>query len=191
MPKLTIVIGSTRPGRVGLPISQWFAERAEAHGAFEIEIADLAQINLPLLDEPNHPRLRQYTKPHTIAWSERVEGSDAFVFVTPEYNNGYPAALKNAFDYLNHEWRHKAVGFVSYGAVAGGTRAVQQFKQVVATLDMVPLFDAVIIPFVAKLIEDGKFQPHGALDQAADQMLDGLARMERVLRPLREPVAAG
>jgi NAD(P)H-dependent FMN reductase len=191
MPKLTVVIASTRPGRVGLPVGQWFAARAEAHGGFEVEVADLAELDLPLLDEPNHPRLRRYTKPHTRAWSQLIEGSDAFVFVTPEYNHGYPAALKNAIDYLHQEWRYKPVGFVSYGAVAGGTRAVQQLKQVVGALNMMPLFEAVSIPFVAQFVDDeGAFRPNEVIDQAADDMLDELLRVQAALRVLRKDAAA-
>jgi NAD(P)H-dependent FMN reductase len=191
MPKLTVVIASTRPGRVGLSVGQWFAARAEAHGGFEVEVADLAELDLPLLDEPNHPRLRRYTKPHTRAWSQLIEGSDAFVFVTPEYNHGYPAALKNAIDYLHQEWRYKPVGFVSYGAVAGGTRAVQQLKQVVGALNMMPLFEAVSIPFVAQFVDDeGAFRPNEVIDQAADDMLDELLRVQAALRVLRKDAAA-
>jgi NAD(P)H-dependent FMN reductase len=191
MPKLTVVIASTRPGRVGLSVGQWFAARAEAHGGFEVEVADLAELDLPLLDEPNHPRLRRYTKPHTRAWSQLIEGSDAFVFVTPEYNHGYPAALKNAIDYLHQEWRYKPVGFVSYGAVAGGTRAVQQLKQVVGALNMMSLFEAVSIPFVAQFVDDeGAFRPNEVIDQAADDMLDELLRVQAALRVLRKDAAA-
>jgi NAD(P)H-dependent FMN reductase len=91
MPTLTVIIGSTRPGRAGLPIAEWFVERARKHGGFRVEVADLAEIDLPLLDEPNHPRLRKYTKQHTRDWSARIERADAVVFVTPEYNYGYPA----------------------------------------------------------------------------------------------------
>ena len=114
-------------------------ERAREHGGFELEVADLAEVTLPLLDEPNHPRLRQYTREHTHAWSATVDVADAVVLVTSEYNYGYPAALKNAIDYLHHEWRYKPVGFVSYGGVAAGTRAVQQLKQVVTALRMMPV----------------------------------------------------
>ncbi len=98
MPQLMIVIASTRPGRGGWPVAQWFIQRAADHGAFEVEVVDLVEFRLPLLDEPNHPRLRQYTNPHTHEWSAKVDGADAFVFVTPEYNHGYPASLKNAID---------------------------------------------------------------------------------------------
>ena len=103
MPRLLIVIASTRPGRIGLPVAEWFYERAVEHGGFELELVDLAVLELPLLDEPHHPRLQKYTKDHTLAWSRTVEAADAFVLVTAEYNYGYPAALKNAIDYLHQE----------------------------------------------------------------------------------------
>src|ERR1700722_20242771 len=107
MPTLLIVIASTRPGRIGLPVAERFGDRATEHGGFELELVDLAVLDLPLLDEPSHPRLRQHTKEHSRAWSATVAASDAVVLVTAEYNYGYPAALKNALDYLHHEWRYK------------------------------------------------------------------------------------
>jgi NAD(P)H-dependent FMN reductase len=193
MPNLTVIIGSTRPGRAGAAIAQWFAARAKDHGGFDVTVVDLAEVGLPLLDEPNHPRLRQYTRQHTKDWSAIIDAADAFVFVTPEYNHGYSAALKNAIDYLHHEWQHKPVGFVSYGGVAAGTRAVQQLKQVVTTLRMLPVYDSVNIPFHAQLRDsDGVLRPNEAMDKAADTMLDELVRTEAALRPLRpapEPVA--
>jgi NAD(P)H-dependent FMN reductase len=193
MPNLTIIIGSTRPGRAGAAIAQWFAARAKDHGGFDVTVVDLAEVDLPLLDEPNHPRLRQYTHQHTKDWSAIIDAADAFVIVTPEYNYGYPAALKNAIDYLHHEWQHKPVGFVSYGGVAAGTRAVQQLKQVVTTLRMLPVFDSVNIPFHTQFLDsDGVLRPNEVMDKAADTMLDELVRTEAALRPLRpaaEPVA--
>lgn len=186
MPKLLIVIASTRPGRIGLPVANWLLERAREHGGFELEVADLAELALPLLDEPNHPRLRQYTKDHTRAWSATVEAADAFVFVTAEYNYGYPAALKNAFDYLHQEWLYKPVGFVSYGGVAAGTRSVQQLKQVVSALRRMPAGEAVSIPFVAQLLDDdGAIQCNDAMTQAAADMLDELLQLDGALRSLR------
>jgi NAD(P)H-dependent FMN reductase len=190
MPRLTVIIGSTRPGRAGLPIATWFADRARSHGGFEVEVVDLAELNLPLLDEPGHPRLRQYVHQHTKNWSATAEASDAFVIVTPEYNHGYPAALKNAIDFLHEEWRDKPVGFVSYGGVSAGTRAVQQLNQVVTTLRMLPVLEAVSIPFHSQFIgEEGVVQANEIMEQAADAMLDELVRVEAALRPLREPLA--
>lgn len=185
-PLLQIVIGSTRPGRVGLPVSQWFHGHAETHGGFDLEVVDLARVNLPLLDEPKHPRLHEYVHEHTKAWSRTVTRADAFVFVVPEYNYGFNAATKNAIDYLNQEWQYKPIGFVSYGGVAAGTRAVQMLKQVVTTLKMVPVFESVNIPFVAQFLnEDGRLQSNRVMDEAAQAMLDELQRWTAALAPLR------
>ena len=186
MPKLLILIASTRPGRIGLPVANWFVERAEVHGGFELEVVDLAELNLPLLDEPQHPRLRRYTKDHSHAWSAIVDAADAVVMVTSEYNYGYPAALKNAIDYLHHEWRYKPVGFVSYGGVAAGTRAVQQLKQVVTALAMMPTQAGVNIPFVQQFLgEDGTITGNEVMLEAVPAMLDELMMFQEALAPLR------
>lgn len=185
-PVLQIIIGSTRPGRVGPSVAAWFRDRAAGHGAFDVEVVDLAEVNLPLLDEPRHPRLRDYENQHTKDWSAVVDRGDAYVFVVPEYNYGFNAATKNAIDYLHHEWQHKPVGFVSYGGVAAGTRAVQMLKQVVTTLKMVPVFDSVNIPFVQQFLDDERrLRPTDVLDAAATAMLDELARWTEGLRSLR------
>jgi NAD(P)H-dependent FMN reductase len=186
MPKLLIVIGSTRPGRVGVPVANWFADQATKHGGFELELVDLADLDLPLLNEPNHPRLRKYTKDHTHTWSGIVDSSDAVVMVTSEYNYGYPAPLKNAIDYLHHEWRHKPVGFVSYGGVAAGTRAVQQLKQVVTALALVPTVASVNIPFVQQFLTDDRvIEGNEIMLDAARAMLEELLTLHGALAPLR------
>jgi NAD(P)H-dependent FMN reductase len=191
MPELMIVIASTRPGRAGLSIGQWFEERARAHGGFDVDVADLLEVGLPFVDEPNHPRLRQYTQPHTLAWSERVDRADAFAFVAPEYNHGLAAPLKNALDFLHDEWSHKPVGFVSYGGVSAGTRAVQMTTQVVTALRMVPVVQAVTIPFFPQFFdEDGRVQANEIMEAAATDMLDALVATEAVLRPLRSASSA-
>jgi NAD(P)H-dependent FMN reductase len=187
MPTLMVIIGSTRPGRAGLPIAQWFTQRAIEHGAFEVSVVDLAELKLPFLDEPNHPRFRQYVHQHTKDWSALVDAADAFVIVTPEYNYGFTAPVKNALDYLNQEWKDKPVGFVSYGGIAAGTRAVQQLKQVVTTLKMLPVFESVNIPFHTQFIdEEGVVQANDIMLQAATGMLNELARTEAALRTLRD-----
>jgi len=187
MPKLNVVVASTRPGRIGYPVAQWFVDLAVAHGGFDVELVDLAEVNLPLLDEPNHPRLGQYVHQHTKDWSASVDGADAFVFVTPEYNHGMPASLKNAIDYLHSEWQYKPVGFVSYGGVSGGTRAVQMTKQVVNALKMTPVNEAVSIPFVTQFLDDeGSIQANETMESSAKAMLDGLVRYTNALRPPRQ-----
>jgi NAD(P)H-dependent FMN reductase len=186
LPNLQIIIVSTRPGRVGLPIGSWFHQHALGHGKFSVERIDLAEVNLPLFDEPKHPRLRQYQHPHTKAWSATVARADAFVFVTPEYNYGTPPSLVNALDYLVHEWAYKPVGFVSYGGLAGGTRAVQMTKQIVTALKMMPIPEGVALPFFTQRIDDsGTFGATESHRKGADLMLDELLRWAEALRALR------
>lgn len=182
---LLIIIASTRPGRVGLPVGEWITGLAEAHGGFNVRVADLATINLPFMNEPVHPVKKQYMFDHTKAWSETVETADAFIFVMPEYNHSMTAPLKNAIDYLSQEWGYKPVGFVSYGGVSGGLRAVQQVKQTVAALKMTAVSEAVTIPSVASFVHDGLFAPEERLASAANTMLGQLRRWAIALKPLR------
>ncbi|UGU32511.1 NAD(P)H-dependent oxidoreductase [Mycolicibacterium smegmatis] len=187
MSKLEIIVASTRPGRVGLPVGRWLESEAKQHNGFtDVELVDLAEWNLPFMDEPNHPRLGNYVHQHTRDWSSKIAEADAFVFVMPEYNYGFNAPLKNAIDYLYAEWLYKPVGFASYGGVSAGTRAAQMIKQVVSALKMVPVVEAVSIPFVQQfLTEDGTITPTDVMTSAAKDMLDELHRMSDTLRPIR------
>lgn len=185
--KLKIIIGSTRPSRKGPIIADWFLGIAKKHTDFEIEVLDLKEINLPLLDEPEHPRLQKYTHEHTKRWSKMINEADAFVVVTPEYNYGYPATLKNAFDYLFMEWQEKPMGFVSYGGISGGTRAVQGLKLPITTLGMMPLPQAVNIPYFTQYInEGGVFIGTESLEKSADLMLNKLQVWTKALKGMRE-----
>ncbi|GLW09971.1 reductase [Microtetraspora sp. NBRC 13810] len=188
MAKLKIIVASTRPGRVGLSVGKWILKEVREHGGFDdIELVDLAEVNLPFMNEPHHPRLAQYTHRHTRDWSAKIAEADAFIFVMPEYNYGYNAELKNAIDYLHNEWRYKPVGMVGYGGVAAGTRAVQMIKQVVTTLKMTPLFEAVYLPFVRQYLDDdGNMVPDDMATTSAKAMLDELVRVSDALRRLRE-----
>jgi NAD(P)H-dependent FMN reductase len=186
MPRLQIIIASTRPGRVGLPVAEWFRERAVKHGGFEVEVIDLAEVKLPMMDEPHHPRLRRYTHQHTKDWSATIDRADAYVFVMPEYNYGFTAPLKNAIDYLHQEWQYKPVGLVTYGGVAAGARAAQMIKQVVTTLKMMPVVESVQIPFVAQFLdEENQLRANDVMEGAATAMLDELVRWSEALAPLR------
>jgi NAD(P)H-dependent FMN reductase len=184
---LQIIVASTRDERKGSAVAEWFVERARAYGKFEIELVDLAEIDLPLFNEPKHPRLRDYAHEHTKAWSVIVDRADAYVFVTPEYDFGAPASLVNALQYLLAEWAYKPVAFVSYGGVSGGTRGVQMTKSIVTSLKMMPLFEAVAIPFFTQYIkaDTGAFEPGEAQAKAAVVMLDELLKWATALKPMR------
>jgi NAD(P)H-dependent FMN reductase len=162
------------------------AEFARQHGGFDVEVLDLAAFELPVLDEPAHPRLQQYTQQHTKDWSAAVSRGDAFVFVTPEYNHSFPGSLKNALDYLSVEWADKAAGIVSYGGVSAGLRAATALKSVLAALRMVPVVEAVSIPFFAQFMaDDDEFAANAELEAGAKGMLDELLRLTTALRTLR------
>jgi len=183
--KLTVVLASVRDGRAGEAIAQWFVTRAKEHGKFDIEIADLKELNLPIMNEPQHPRLKKYVHESSKRWSGIVGGSDAFVFVTPEYNYTMPPALVNALDTVYHEWTYKPVAFVSYGGVSGGIRSVQTAKLMVTGFKMMPMVEAVNIPFYSQLMQDGVFKSNETHDKAVAPMLDELARWSEALKSLR------
>jgi NAD(P)H-dependent FMN reductase len=185
MPQLAIIIASTRPGRIGLPVANWVRDAAVAHGGFDVVVLDLAEIDLPMFDEPRHPRFQEYEHQHTRDWSAQVTAADAFVIVHPEYNHSYNAAIKNAIDYLHNEWKYKPVALVGYGGVAAGTRAMQALKPVLGALSMTTLPTGLPIPFVSEFIQDGALEPNDIMKSAVNDMLDELVRVEAAVRPLR------
>ncbi|MBN9669248.1 NADPH-dependent FMN reductase [Roseibium aggregatum] len=184
--KLKVITGSTRPGRVGPKIAGWAVEEAKAQGAFEVEAVDLADIGLPLLDEPNHPAMQQYTKDHTKKWASIIADGDAYVFVTPEYDYFPPASLVNAIQVLAKEWNYKPAGIVSYAHVSGGLRAAQPLRELMANLQMVALPQVVPIPFFTQHIGgDGEFTPNDKMKEGASLMLGELAKWATALKTMR------
>jgi NAD(P)H-dependent FMN reductase len=185
-PVLHIVICSTRPGRVGPAIAQWAQQAALRNDKFAPQLVDLASFNLPVFDEPEHPRLQKYQHAHTRAWSASVNAADAFVFVLPEYNFGPPSALLNAMNYLVREWHYKPAAFVSYGGLSGGVRAVQVTKQLLTTLKVMPMLEAVAIPNVDQHLDAEKtFAPNDFHVNSAEVMFDELYRWTQAMKPMR------
>lgn len=181
-----MIIASTRPGRVGKPVADWLAEHIEEHGGFDLDVADLLEIDLPMMNEPEHPMLGRYQHDHTKRWSARVAAADAFVMVTPEYNHSFNAPLKNAVDYLNREWKRKPVAIASYGGVSAGLRSATMLRAVLSALGMVATGTTVSIPMVKTLLDDeGVFRPNDVLRKAATGMLDELATLHSTLVALR------
>ncbi|WP_220817294.1 GNAT family N-acetyltransferase [Amycolatopsis echigonensis] len=190
--RVLVLVCSTRPGALGPAVGAWVAEaigpRARELGA-ELVPVSLADLELPFLDEEEHPSSGVYRQEHTRRWSELADAADGFIVVTPEYNYGMPATLKNALDYLGREWAWKPMGFVSYGNTSAGTRAVQHAKQVVTTLRLVPLGATVAIR-IADATEQGRVLPDAARASAATGMLEELVRVAHALRPMRERARA-
>jgi NAD(P)H-dependent FMN reductase len=189
MTTLKIILGSTRPGSPAPAIGSWIAE--QAHPSFDrVQVVDLATVNLPFLDEPEHPRLGRYTQPHTFAWSRTVDEADTLIIVTPEYNGGFPAPVKNALDFLHAEWRNKALGMVSYsGGPGGGRGAAAALAPVAAALGLVTTDVSVALPKAAGRIVDGEFAPTDAENADLTTMIEQLVEADRELAPLRSQLA--
>lgn len=186
--KVKVISATVRPGRKGPTIAQWITEQANAHGSFEVELLDLAEINLPLMNEPVHPRMKQYEHDHTKAWSAKIEEADAFIFVTAEYNYSYPASLKNALEYLSHEWAYKPAGIVSYSAGSfAGVRAVMSLKTDLLTLRTIALAEVVNIPSMNEFInDDGVFMPNEIILSSAKLMLNELVWWTKGMKAIKE-----
>jgi NAD(P)H-dependent FMN reductase len=188
MPKLTIVVCSTRPGRIGPVVGKWFFGAVREHGKFDAQLVDLKELELPLLDEPEHPRLRKYQHEHTRRWSAIVDAADAFAFVTPEYDYTAPATLVNALQCLAHEWAYKPAGLVSYSAGPfGGVRAQQSIKPLISNMRMMPLPEAVAFGSVMKHVKDGVLVAEPVVADAAKILLNELLRWAEALKVLRQP----
>jgi NAD(P)H-dependent FMN reductase len=185
MIRIAIIVGSTRPGRNGEAVAKWVYEVAKKRSDAEFELVDIKDFNLPLLDEPMPPSLGQYSKPHTKAWAAKIESLDAYVFVTPEYNHGISAALKNAIDFLFAEWNNKAAGFVSYGG-AGGARAVEQLRLVLAEVQMATVRNQVLLSLFTDFENFSVFKPGKQQETSVNAMLDQLIAWGGALKTLRK-----
>lgn len=184
--QLNIIIGSTRPGRAGPVFAQWLETFAREHGKFEPVLTDIHTFNLPVLDEPHHPRLGNYQQAHTKAWSKAIDAADAFVFVAPEYNYFVAPAIVNAVDYLLREWQYKPAGILSYGGVSGGLRAAQSLKPLLTSVKVMPIPEGVVLPMYQKLLdENGAFEANEQVRGSAATMLDELLRWSEALKPMR------
>jgi NAD(P)H-dependent FMN reductase len=184
--RLNVIIASTRPGRVGDQIGAWFAGVARGASGFDVHVVDLAEIGLPMLDEPvSAIDATEYMNEHTRRWSSVTAAAEAFVVVTPEYNRGYPASIKNALDYLYSEWRHKPVAFVSYGMTSGGMRAAAQLTEVVAGLGMVPVSQGVVVHLRESIDAHGVLVPTPRMERAAAATLAELWRLAGALASIR------
>jgi NAD(P)H-dependent FMN reductase len=190
MLKVAIIIGSTRPGRNGEAVAKWVYDRAHSRGDAEYELVDLETFDLPLLDEPVPPSMGRYSKDHTKKWAATIASFDAFVFVTPEYNHGPSGALKNALDFLYKEWNNKVAGFVSYGS-AGGARAVEQLRLVMAELQIATVRAQVMFSLATDFENYSVFKPAARHDKTLSTLLDQVVAWGQALRTLRDEDPAG
>lgn len=189
--RLMIITVSTRDGRKGVSLADWIEAEARRDADWEVAPVDLKALALPMLDEPEHPRLRQYRHEHTRRWSALVEAADVFIAVTPEYNFSAPPSLINAFDYVFQEWAYKPIGLVTYGGVSGGTRSLLGVRQLASALKMVPVVESVNVPFFTQFIDaDGRFKPNEPTEKGAAGMFAELKKWAGPLKAMRESAAA-
>lgn len=186
---IQIIIGSVRKGRTSLPVARWVHERASRRSDFSAELVDLQEWNLPMFDLAKPPAMGAYEDPLQQRWAEQVARGDGYVFVCPEYNHGYPAALKNALDYLYAEWRRKPATFVSFGSV-GGARAIEQLRLVLVELQMAPLASALHLREVHGKLAGGAFRGDEKDERRLDSVLDDLSWWTAALRAARGQASA-
>src|SRR5712675_1543360 len=185
MQKIAVIIGSTRPGRVGESVAKWVYELTKKRTEAEFELVDIKDFNLPLLDEPVPPSLGQYSQEHTKAWAAKINSFDGYVFVTPEYNHGICGALKNAIDFVYREWNNKAAGFVGYGS-AGGVRAVEHLRLVMAEVQVATVRNQVALSLFTDFENFTTFKPDPRHEKSVSAMLDQVLAWGGALQPLRK-----
>lgn len=185
MTKIAIILGSTRPNRNGEAVARWVLEQAKQRNDAQFELVDIKDFNLPLLDEPMPPSLGHYAQPHTKRWAEKIRGFDGFVFVTPEYNHGTSAALKNALDFLFAEWNNKSAGFVSYGSM-GGARAVEQLRLNLSELKIAHVRAQVMLSLLTDFENMSVFKPDPRHDAEAQALFDEVIAWANALKTVRQ-----
>jgi NAD(P)H-dependent FMN reductase len=183
-----IIIGSTRPGRKAEAVARWVYGIAAKRSDASFEVVDIADFNLPLLDEALPPSMGRYAQPHTKAWAAKIATFDAFVFVTPEYNHSTSGALKNAIDFLFREWNDKAAGFVGYGGMSG-VRAVEQLRLIMGELKIADVRAQVGLSLFTDFENFSAFKPAAHQEATVNAMLDDLIPWGRALQAMREQKA--
>ena len=184
MNNIAIILGSTRPNHNSLAVAKWVYEIARKRSDAIFELVDIKDYDLPLLDEPIPASQGKYSKEHTKKWAAKIDSFDAYVFVTPEYNHSIPGALKNAIDFLYKEWNNKAAGFVSFGS-AGGTRAVEHLRLVMAELMVADVRAQVMLSLATDFINYSEFKPDLRHVQEVNTLLDQVILWSNALKTLR------
>jgi len=183
-PTIGILLASTRQGRKGEPVARWVERLARLRQGWEVEFIDIAEWVFPPYRHPDSPMVadRSYADEKERAWVELISRLDGYIFVTPEYNHGYPAGLKNAIDHVYNGWNRKPAAFVSYGGPAGGVRSVQQLRQVVIELQMAPVRDEVNIPFIGRALDERGEPKEEFQTKRLNRLFDSLEWWTRTLK---------
>jgi NAD(P)H-dependent FMN reductase len=183
--KLMLLWASSREGRVGGVVAEWVRRHAAADDRLEIDFVDLKELNLPFFDEPLSPFSmysagKDYTKPEGKAWAQRVAKVEGVLIITPEYNHGPPAVLKNALDWVGREWTDKPVAFVSYGSTAGGARAVEQLRSITIELGLVQVANPIHFVFFRSAFNEQGEPQHQGTNDSLQKMFDELIRLHQI-----------
>jgi NAD(P)H-dependent FMN reductase len=182
--KIQVVVGSVREGRVSLPVAHWVRACAGEQGDLDAELVDLADWALPMFALATPPAMGGYKDPRQQRWAAKVGEAGGYILVSPEYNHGTSAVLKNALDYLYAEWNRKPVAFVSFGNT-GGARAVEQLRAIAVELRMAPLGEAVHLLGVADKLRDGRFEADATDKKQLARLFDSLTWWGNALQTAR------
>jgi NAD(P)H-dependent FMN reductase len=188
MVKLQVILGSTRPGRAGEAVAKWVYKEASKRDDLEVEMVDVADYELPLLDEPVPPSIGAPTKEHTKKWAEKIGDADGYIFVAAEYNHSIAGGLKNAIDYLYKEWNNKAAGFVSYGS-NGGSRAVEHLRGVAAELQIADVREQLLLNLANDFENYSTFKPTKQHEEKLNKVLDQTVAWAEALQSVRKKAA--
>jgi len=189
MLKIQVITDTTRPNRVNTQVADWIYGIAKLRSGLDVELVDIADYNLPLLDEPKPPSMGGYTQEHTKVWAAKVAEADGYVFVLPEYNHGIPGSLKNAIDFIYAEWNNKAAGFVSYGS-GGGVRSAEHMRAVTGELQIADVRAQVMLNLQDDFENYSVFKPRSRHEDNANTLLDQLTAWAEVMKTVREGTAA-
>lgn len=181
--KIMVMNGSVREGRRADKVQAWVASVLGQNPELELDVVDLKEVDLPFFNEAVTPDMAkgQFKNPKGTAWAQRVAAADAFVIITPEYNHGPSAVLKNAIDWVYDGWLNKVVGFVSYGGLVGGARAVEQLKQNALHVKLYPISSNVHIPRIGEAFDDSGKPVNERLEESLKNMLDELVALSKKL----------
>jgi NAD(P)H-dependent FMN reductase len=173
-------MGSIRAGRRCPQIASWVIEVAAAASELKYELVDLAQWPLPMDDEPVIPALGLYQQPHSQAWSRKIAAAEGVIFVTPQYNWGYPAVLKNAIDHVYSEWQGKAAVIITYGG-HGGSKCAAQLRQVTEAVEMHTVATMPALTLTRAMIAGGPINPESDFRAEADLIRQAIGELSAAL----------
>lgn len=186
MTKIQVITGTTRPGALNPQVAQWIANVAAQRDDLEVELVDIADYNLPVLDEPISASQGKYQHDHTKKFAAKIAEADGYIFVTPEYNHSIPGSLKNAIDYVYGEWNNKAAAIVNYGFTASGSRAAEHLRTILSELQIAHVRAQVSISIPLHFENYSEFKPGDQQVADAQTMLDQLVAWAAALKTVRQ-----